>query len=389
MSSPRLLSLATAAPEHVVVQEDAKELVASLFAAGGPLDDHGADRDGGRGDGGEGGASWERLLPVFDHGAIETRRVCMPIAWYAAPHDFREKNDRYIEHAVRLAGQAAGRALERAGLTPRDVDHVVFVSSTGLATPSIDALLANELGFREDVRRTPIWGLGCAGGAAGLAHARDFALASPRARVLLVALELCSLAFQPRDRSKRNLVAASLFGDGAAAAVVGGAELDRTAPARADTARTARHVAIDIEIGASRSVLWPDTLDVMGWDIDGDGLHVVFSRDIPTIVRQRVRASLDRFLEEEGISLDEIDHVASHPGGLKVLEAYQETLGVPPEAFHHARAVLREFGNMSSPTCLFVLERFVAGGEIAAGQRVLVTALGPGFSAEYVLLHAV
>jgi alkylresorcinol/alkylpyrone synthase len=380
VNAPRLRSLATAVPEHVVFLEDAKALVGALFANGGPLE--AKAEDGGAAPNTHDAASWERLLPVFDHGAIETRRVCMPVSWYAAPHDFREKNDRYVEHAVRLASRASLLALDRAGLGPRDVDHVVFVSSTGLATPSLDALLANELGFRENVRRTPIWGLGCAGGAAGLAHARDFALASPGATILLVALELCSLAFQQRDRSKRNLVAASLFGDGVAAAVVAGTEAGA-----GDVGAGA--APADLEIVASRSVLWKDTLDVMGWEIDGDGLHVVFSRDIPTIVRQRVRASLDRFLEEEGLAIEAIDHVASHPGGLKVLEAYQETLGVSPETFRHARAVLREFGNMSSPTCLFVLERLVASGEIASGERALVTALGPGFSAEYVLLRAV
>jgi alkylresorcinol/alkylpyrone synthase len=272
----RLLGLGTAVPEYVARQEDAKALLASLLSDSRAGDDPGAD--------------WSRLLPVFDHGGIETRRLCMPLDWYAADHSFGERNDRYLEHAVALSAEAASRALDRAGLSPRDVDHIVFVSSTGIATPSLDVSIANRLGFRSEVRRTPVWGLGCAGGAAGLARARDFAVASPGSRVLLVAVELCSLAFQRRERSKRNLVAASLFADGAAAAVLAA---DR--PAAHSGPSGERAAALEIE--ASGSTLWPGTLDVMGWEIDGEGLHVVFSRDIFSIVRGWVWESVDRFLE--------------------------------------------------------------------------------------------
>jgi len=368
VTSARLLGLATAVPQYIARQEDAKALLASLLAAEAPGEEPGAD--------------WSRLLPVFDHGGIETRRLCMPLDWYAADHSFGERNDRYLEHAVALSTEAALRALERAGLSPRDVDHIVFVSSTGIATPSLDASIANRLGFRSDVRRTPIWGLGCAGGVAGLARARDFAVASPGSRVLLVAVEICSLAFQRRERSKRNLVAASLFADGAAAAVLAA---DRSGGGAVPTREGTTTLAIE----ASGSTLWSETLDVMGWEIDGDGLHVVFSRDIPAIVRGWVRESVDRFLERQGTCLADIGHVVSHPGGMKVLEAYQEALSLPAEAFRHARDILRERGNMSSPTCLFVLERFLESGVIALGATALLTALGPGFSAEYVLMRGV
>jgi alkylresorcinol/alkylpyrone synthase len=308
----------------------------------------------------------------------------MPLDWYTAEHTFGERNDLYIEQGLTLASEAITRALARAGLSPRHVDHVVFVSSTGIATPSLDAALANRLGFRGDVRRTPIWGLGCAGGAAGLARAREFAIAAPGSCVLLVALELCSLAFQRRERSKRNLVAASLFADGAAAVILSTGPASSSAIA-ASSARTGTTLAIE----ASASTLWPDTLDVMGWEIDGDGLHVVFSRDIPAIVRRWVRESVDCFLAAQGATLAAITHVVSHPGGMKVLEAYQEALSLPAAAFRHARDILRERGNMSSPTCLFVLERFLESGEVAPGDRAILTALGPGFSAEYVLLKGV
>ncbi len=358
-SLPRLEALATAVPRHVVRQEDARAFTAHLFR-----DVLGEDPD--------------RLLSVFEHSAIRTRRVCMPLEWFGEDHTFAEKNALYLEHALRLATEAASRLLERLGLTPRDIDHLLFVSSTGLATPSVDARLVNSLGFRSDVRRTPIWGLGCAGGAAGLARAREFALADPDSRVMLIALELCSLTFQRNDLSKRNLVAASLFADGAAAAMIAGGS--------APGPQRNGHGALSL-IGSS-STLWSDTLDVMGWEVDGDGLHVVFSRDIPAIVRERVRPSLAEFLGAHGLRCEDLDHVVAHPGGLKVLAAYEETLGLAPRAFLHAREVLAEYGNMSSPTCLFVLERFLEAQEIGPRQTAVLSALGPGFSAEYVLLRA-
>jgi alkylresorcinol/alkylpyrone synthase len=360
-AAPRLVALATALPPHVARQDDARGLAAQLFS-----ETIAADR---------------RLLDVFENARIEKRHVCMPLEWYGRPHGFTERNDLYVENALRLAAEAAALVLERAGLAARDVGHIVFISTTGIATPSVDALLADRLDFRQDVRRTPIWGLGCAGGAAGLARARDFALADPSARVLLIALELCSLTFQHGDRSKRNLVAASLFGDGAAAALVEGAGVARGAPGSPRSGR------LPLEILASRSILWKDTADVMGWSVDGEGLHVIFSRDIPTIVRDRVRPSLLGFLAEHGLTAAAV-HLAAHPGGQRVLQAYAGALGLPAESFRHAREVLRDCGNMSSPSCLFVLERFLDSGHIAPGEPVVAAALGPGFAAEYVLLRA-
>lgn len=354
---PRLVALATAVPPHELRQSDAREHVGRLFSGAIGADD--------------------RLLEVFENAEIDQRHICVPIEWFATDHGFAEKNALYVEHAVRLASEVTRKALALAGLDPVDVDHVVFVSSTGLSTPSIDALLANALGFRPDVRRTPIWGLGCAGGAAGLAQARDFALADPSARVLMIALELCSLSFQFRDLDKRTLVAASLFGDGAAAAIVTGADV----PARPGGARR------PLELLGSRSTLWKDTADVMGWTVDESGLHVVFSRDIPSIVRDRVRPSLLSFLDAQGLTVAAVPHLVAHPGGVKVLRAYAEALDLPATAFRHSRDVLRDHGNMSSPSCLFVLERFLDAQDIAAGDHAIVAALGPGFCAEYLLLR--
>jgi alkylresorcinol/alkylpyrone synthase len=353
----RLVALATAVPPFEVAQADARWFARTLFREA-----LGDDR--------------ERLLAVFDHAGIERRNVSAPLEWFARDHDFAEKNARYVEWAVRLGAEVARRALARAGLEPGDVDHLLFVSSTGIAAPSVDARIANALGMRGDLQRTPIWGLGCAGGAAGLARARDFALARPGSRVLLVALELCSLTFQRNDLSRRNLVATSLFADGAAAALVIAGET----PARRDGTRP-------LELVATSSTLWRDTLDVMGWEVDGAGLHVVFARDIPTIVSERVRPGLAAFLGTQGLDLEAIDHVVAHPGGMKVLAAYRRALGLDERALDHARAVLRDHGNMSSPTCLFVLERALAANAIGAGQTAVLAALGPGFGAEYVLMR--
>jgi alkylresorcinol/alkylpyrone synthase len=354
---PTLAALATALPPHVIEQHEARAFAARLF---------GATFE----------AESDRLLAVFDHAGIARRHVARPLAWYGEKRTFAESNAAWLDCGLALASRAARDALARAGLAAGDVDHVVCVSSTGLATPSLEAHLANLLSFRPDVKRTPVWGLGCAGGAAGLARARDFALADPNARVLLVCLELCTLTFQHGDRTRRNWVAASLFSDGCAAAIVCGAD----APAPGGGAA--------LELLASHSTLWPDTLDVMGWDVDGDGLHVVFSRDIPSLVRARVRPDLERFLAANGLDLTRLDHLLAHPGGPRVMAAYADALGLPASALRRSREVLKSCGNMSSPTCLFVVERALAAGDMAPGQHAVVAALGPGFASELVLLRA-
>jgi alkylresorcinol/alkylpyrone synthase len=355
---PRLEAVATALPEPSYAQNEIKPFAASMFFEGLDPEDH-------------------RLIAVFDTAGVERRHFCMPLEWYATRRGFAATNALYVEHAAALAERAAVAVLERAGLTTTDVDHLVFVSTTGLSTPSIDARLMNRLRFRPDLRRTPVWGLGCAGGAAGLSLARMLAQAAPDARVLLIALELCSLTFQRGDLDRRNLVAASLFSDGAAAALVSGG-LAAPAP---------RALTPSLELLDSRSMLWEGTLDVMGWDVDGDGLHVIFSRDIPAIVRDRVRPNLESFLADAGLGLDSLDHLVAHPGGPRVLSAYAEALGWGAERLVHSREVLRECGNMSSPTCLFVLERAWRAGEFQAGEHAVVTALGPGFASELVLMR--
>ncbi len=351
---PVIASIGTAVPPYIIRQAESRTFARNLFA------DAFSDID--------------RLLTVFDSAQVEQRHFCTPLDWFATTSSWEEKNRLYIEHAVSLSRQAAETCLQRAGLSPTDVDMILFISSTGIATPSIDALLCNSLGLREDIVRLPIWGLGCAGGAAGLARSFDFAQAHPNRKVLMIALELCGLTFVNGDRSKSNLIATSLFADGAAAALLYG---DRAAE------------SLDChgpQLIASRSTTWPNSLDVMGWDVQNDGLKVIFSRDIPTLVEQKVGDLCDSFLSAHDLSRAAVSRYIAHPGGMKVLSAYERALDLPADALQHAREVLRTHGNMSSCTVLFVLERELAESH-QQGEHGLLFALGPGFSAEQVLLR--
>jgi alkylresorcinol/alkylpyrone synthase len=357
----RILSLATAVPQYVYRQDEVRALAERVF--------EGDDR---------------RLLAVFDHASVGTRNICVPLEWFEREHSFGEKNDLYIEHAFELARRVTTTALDHALIGANQVDHVVFVSSTGLSTPTIDALLANASRSRPDVRRTPIWGIGGAGGAAGPARAAEFARAAPESHTLVVCVELCSLAFQPEDEVKLGAISASLFSDGAAAMIGAGPEA-WTAPT--PLARLGR--GLTVEITGTQSQLWPDSLDVMGWKVDERGLHVVMKREIPSAISEWIRPALIDFLKQHGLGLKDIAHFPVHPGGAKVLDAIAEALELPEGALELSRAVLRDHGNMSSPTCLFVLRRLLDGAAFQPGQRALMTAMGPGFSAESLLLRAV
>jgi alkylresorcinol/alkylpyrone synthase len=253
---------------------------------------------------------------------------------------------------------------------PGEIDQVIFVSSTGLATPSIDARLVNELGLDPHVFRSPLWGLGCGGGAMGLSHAHRYLLGNPTGRVLLVTVELCSLTFHFQDFSKSNVIALALFADGATSVVLGG---ERSGIEPVAT------------IDGTRSTTWPGSVDLTGWNFLNEGMQVVFAKEIPAIVKETSREDIQAFLAENGIGLPDVDHWVVHPGGLKVIEAYEEALALSPRAMDDTREVLRRFGNMSSSTVLFVLEACLRNGTRPGGVGLL-TALGPGFSAENVLL---
>lgn len=344
---PRLLSIATAVPPYRMPQAAVSRQVHTIFR--------------------EDPAAVDRLLPVFNNAGIETRYSCVPPAWYEHDHGWSDRNPIYISASLDMLTTAATRALDRAQATPTDVDAVVCVSTTGIATPSLDARLLDRMPFRRDVRRLPVFGLGCAGGVVGMARAADMAAAHPASKVLLLVVEPCALTFRRTDRSTANIVAAALFGDGAAAAVLS-------------------TVGDGPAIVASGEHTWPDSLDVMGWGVESDGFAVVFSRAIPHLLRTRLPRVVDAFLERHRLTRADIDHYISHPGGARVLDALEDAFQLPRGGLLHSRSVLRDYGNMSAATVLFVLERMWLAGELCG--RALMTAVGPGFSAGLLLFDS-
>jgi alkylresorcinol/alkylpyrone synthase len=342
-----LLSLATASPPHELAQHEVAEVARSLFQ----------DRFPG----------FERMAPVFRTAGICTRQAVMPLEWYLQPLGWPERSAAYLAGAVDLFVQAAQAALDEAGLTGADVDVIVTASSTGIATPSLEARAMDRMGFRPDAARVPVFGLGCAGGATGLALAARLAAAEPGATVLFVTVELCTLAFRTTDLSKADIVATALFGDGAAACV-----LKAGAEGFADIVGKAEHT-------------WPDTLDIMGWRVDPEGLGVIFAQAIPPFARANLRPAMDEMLAAQGLSVGDVDRFVCHPGGIKVIEALESSLDLGQGALDHEREVLAAHGNMSAPTVLYVLDRARRAG---LPKRSVVTALGPGFTASTVTLMA-
>jgi alkylresorcinol/alkylpyrone synthase len=305
------------------------------------------------------------LTEVFTNAGIERRYSVRPIEWFDEPRDWPQRTQAYLEGADALFIEAAEKALTRAQLSARDVDAVVTVSSTGIATPSIEARVAKRMGFRPDVNRVPVFGLGCAGGVSGLAIGSQLARARPGTVVLVVVIELCSLAFR-RDRiTKADVITSALFGDGAAALVL----------------RTGDDG--ELQIRGAQEHLWPGTLDVMGWSMDPIGFGVLLSRSLPRFVEERLAAPARRFLKSQG--LNGMTRFICHPGGAKVLAAVEAALELQTGTLADERSVLRDCGNMSAPTVLFVLERALKRG--FSGHAVL-SALGPGFTASFLAIEA-
>lgn len=329
---------------------------------------------------GEGARAVARLGRL--HGAMQVGERCLalPLEEYARPRSFGEANDAFIREGTALGERAVLGALARAGLRPRDVDAVFFTTVTGLATPTLDARLVSRLGLRPDVRRTPMFGLGCVGGAAGLARANDYLMGHPEHVAVLLAVELCSLTLQD-DLSVANLVATGLFGDGAACLVLEGADRVRTLREGAWAARAA---ARGPRVVATASAFFPDTERVMGWDIGETGFRVVLSADVPDVVRANLPREVDAFLGAEGLRRDDVQRWICHPGGPKVIDAIEEALGLSPEALAPTRRSLAEVGNLSSASVLHVLAGTVP--RAVPGDLGVLMAMGPGFCAEMVLL---
>jgi alkylresorcinol/alkylpyrone synthase len=342
----QLIDVVTARPPYQVDQEAATAFARARF--------------------GEGIPHLDRLLPLFANTGIRTRGLCKPPEWYGGDHGLEEKNAAYIEAATSLCAEAGRELLKRRGLSPSDIDRIYYINTTGLATPSIDARLINLLCLNREIRRTPVWGLGCAGGVSGLAMAAEHLAGHPRERALVFAAEMCTLTFLQGDYSKSNLVATALFADGAAVALISGDETGDTG----------------YPILRTRSMLFPDSLNVMGWSVVSKGLQVVFDQRIPDIIREHAASELDALLEASHLTRSDVKEFLYHPGGPKVLKAYADAYGVDLDRFHWSRDVFENHGNMSSVTVLYVLAQYLREHPPTGSGYAVVSALGPGFSSE-------
>lgn len=341
-----LVSLATSVPPHVFLQKDVLTAAWNVFGPRFP--------------------EFERFSSIFSNTGIVKRHGVRPFDWYLERQGWPERTEAFLEGAEALFVDVAEKALASAELAGGDIDTVVTVSSTGIATPSLEARVSRRIGFRSDVMRVPVFGLGCAGGVSGLSIASRLAQARPGTNVLLVTIELCSLALRLDELTKANIVAVSLFGDGAAAIVLRAGDGGAT------------------QIEAAGEHLWPDTLGIMGWNVDPEGFGVIFRRTIPDFVARHFNSAVTEILSRMRLSMEDIDRFICHPGGAKVIGALESALALDQGTLCHERQIIADFGNMSSPTVLFVLEQARAKGLPA---RSLLTALGPGFTASCVTLR--
>jgi alkylresorcinol/alkylpyrone synthase len=341
-----LVSISTAVPPYVIEQRDAAAAAHRGFAA----------RFG----------DFERMARVFAGSGIRRRHAVRPLEWYLDSLGWPERTEAYLDGACRLFVDASTKAVEAAGIAASDVDTIVTVSSTGIATPSLEARAAHRVGFRVDVERVPIFGLGCAGGVSGFSIAARLARSRPGSVVLLVAVEVCTLAFRLDKLTKANIVATALFGDGAAACVL----------------RIGEQGIAAVEMAGQHN--WPETLDIMGWDVDPNGFGVIFDRAIPPFAEANIAAAIAGILDRGGLQLTDVDRFACHPGGAKVISALERGLSLQQGALDHERSVLAEYGNMSAPTALFVLDRLIQAG---LPPRTLLSAMGPGFTVSSVSLQ--
>jgi alkylresorcinol/alkylpyrone synthase len=341
-----LLSIATAVPPFVIEQADAKATARRAFGRK---------------------ALFDRLSGVFDNAAIARRHTVAPIEWYEQPHGWAERNAVYLAASESMFEEAATKAIDRAGLMPEQIDGIVTVSTTGIATPSLEARVGPKIGLRGDVRRVPVFGLGCAGGVNGLAATARMAAAEPGTNWLFVTVETCSISIRLDSDDPAAVVATALFGDGAAAAVVTSGEHSLA------------------RITGSAEKMWPDTLRIMGWDVEDPGLAVVFDRAIPPFIEAELAQAVDEMCAGLGVARSDIDRFCCHPGGVKVIDAIESALDLNQGELNLEREVLRDYGNMSAPTVMFVLERLLAQG---LPKRVMMTAFGPGFTCAGMLLEA-
>ncbi len=323
----------------------------------------------------------DRLLPVFDNAEVKARQFVVDVPWFKKEHTFEEKNQLYQKYALEHALKASDDCLHNMDFLKKPIpyeaiDMIIFVSSTGLATPTIDAHLLNERPFRENLIRVPLWGLGCAGGAMGLARAFDWTTAYPQAAVLVICCELVSLTFQKGDVKKSNIVGTALFGDGISAALIIGEKSPLLTYRKKSTPK----------ILAASSFTKRNSTGVMGWNITNSGLEVVFSKSIPALIHSFWKDHINEFIREQNLHKDAIHSFIAHPGGKKVLEAMEEVLNCSRDKLYYSYQVLKHHGNMSSATVLHVLGQWMKEN-IRQGEKSILSALGPGFSSELLALE--
>ena len=343
-------SLARALPEFSIQQNQIQEFARSVF--------EGSNLD------------LNRLLPVFKNSIIEKRPVLKDMEWYSKSKSFKEKNQEFLENSLILGKLACERAILKANLSPKDIDGFIVVTSSGFVTPTLDARLIDILNLREDILRMPLTGLGCAGGAYGLARANDLSKIYPDKNILVLAVETCTLTFRPDDKRKANLIALSLFSDGACALVL-----------------NSKPKANSIQLLGSHSYKWKNSLNVMGWDVEQDGLQVIFDKSIPSLINKNYLEIFSNFINLFKLNNDDIIHFLYHPGGKKVLDAFKSALNIEEEKLSYSTTILKNHGNMSSPTVLFVIDEFIESKNFQSGEKGIIGAMGPGFTSESLLFE--
>lgn len=348
----KIISTATAFPEHYYRQGDI------TLALGDYWDSQLANRG---------------VLERFHRKAgVSGRHLVLPLSEFPKVKDWGAANDVFIQQAVMLGEKAVEEALDRQNISADKIGAIIFVSITGVSNPSIDARLMNRIPFSPHIKRIPIFGLGCVGGAAGIARAADYLRSYPDQMVLVLSVELCSLTWQRADLSSAHVVSSALFGDGAAAVILSGANHnDRKGP----------------RVVANESVFYRNTEHVMGWNVSGEGFRVVLSPDVPKVISENLRRDVDSFLDKHGLTRDQIGSWIMHTGGPKVLDAIDAALELPPHALSHSRECLDQIGNISSASVLAVLDKIMRESPPASGTWSLLSAMGPGFCTELILLQ--
>lgn len=331
--------ISTAVPENSFTQEEIFQLAKEVFATE--------------------GHDISKYESAFINTEIKRRHFAAPLSWYLESHTWSDRNRLYIEQSLRLLEEITTSAIHSSQFELKDITDVITVSTTGISTPSLEALLMDRLKFRSDIRRTPIFGLGCAGGLIGLSRARQIAMENPDNVVLLLVVELCGLNFMRKETTKQNIIATALFSDGAAGAIIS-------------------QKSNGIKLGDGMEHRWPDSKSVMGWNVIDEGMSVIFSRSIPKLVREDFSTVFAAYLKRFQLNREDFKHFLSHPGGAKVIEELEKVFGLPLHSMSCTREVLRNYGNMSAPTVLFVLKNAL---DKKLSGRALLTTFGPGFTA--------